>query len=79
MGTAYVKRDDTLYVVNEWSFTNIGHAPKIMRRAYPENESLWYPDVSGKEIMAGYKEEIREHEIECASARGTRASRTASS
>jgi hypothetical protein len=68
MGTAYVKRiwngRPRLFVVAEWSFPNIGHAPKIMRQAFRDNEICWYPDASGREIMAGYKAEIREQDIE---------------
>jgi hypothetical protein len=62
-GTAYVKRDKTLYVVKCWSFANIGHAPKIMRRDFRANEIYWYPDASGNEVLAGYKAEMRDAEI----------------
>ena len=63
--TAIVKRDKCLYIIRGWSFKEIGGAPAIMRNTYKQNEILWFPDCSGKEILKGYREEIIEHEIEC--------------
>lgn len=62
---AVVKKDKKLYIVRGWSFADIGPAPKIMRSTYPQNQILWYPDCSGKEILKGYKDEIVEEGIEC--------------
>ncbi len=62
--TAWVKRDKKLYCIKEFSFDHIGNAPKALRNAFPTNRIVWYPDASGKEIMAGYTAEIREQAIE---------------
>jgi hypothetical protein len=63
-GVAVVKRGKVLYAVKEWSFGEIGQAPKVMRNAFPTNKMQWFPDASGEEIMKGYAEEIRSQEIE---------------
>lgn len=67
-GTAYVKRvidgKGVLFVARSWSFAEIANAPMIMRRDFPTNEIFWYPDASGNEVLAGYREEMREHDIE---------------
>ena len=62
---AVVKKDKTLYIVRGWSFKDVGGAPAIMRQTYPDNEILWFPDCSGKEIIRGYKDEILENGIGC--------------
>ena len=62
---AVVKKDKCLYIVRGWSFKAIGGAPAIMRRTYPQNEILWFPDCSGKEIIRGYKDEILANGIKC--------------
>ena len=62
---AIVKREKRLYVVRGWSFDDIGTAPVKMRSTYPQQEILWYPDCSGKEILKGYRDEIVEQGIEC--------------
>ena len=36
-----------------------------MRSTFPQNEVLWFPDCSGKEILKGYKEEIINNGIQC--------------
>jgi len=62
---AVVKKNKRLYIVRGWSFEDIGVAPATMRQTYQEQEILWYPDCSGKEVLKGYKDEIIEHGIEC--------------
>lgn len=62
---AIIKRDKKLYIVRAWSFGEIGTAPEIMRRTYPQNEILWYPDCSGKEVLKGYRQEIIDNGIQC--------------
>ena len=62
---AVVKKDKVLYIPRGWSFKNIGSAPATMRQTYPQNEILWYPDCSGKEIIRGYKDEIIANGIGC--------------
>ena len=62
---AVVKKDKVLYIVRGWSFKEIGGGPAIMRAAYPQNEILWFPDCSGKEILKGYKQEIIDNRIQC--------------
>ena len=62
---AVVKKDKCLYIVRGWSFKDIGGAPAIMRSTYRQNEILWFPDCSGKEIIRGYKDEIIANGIEC--------------
>lgn len=62
---AVVKKDKVLYIVRGWSFKEIGGGPAIMRAAYPQNEILWFPDCSGKEILKGYKQEIIDNHIQC--------------
>lgn len=63
--SAVVKKDKCLYIVRGWSFKDVGGAPAIMRQTYPDNEILWFPDCSGKEIIRGYKDEILENGIGC--------------
>lgn len=62
---AVVKKDGILYIVDAWSFKEIGSAPATMRAAFPENHILWFPDCSGKEILKGYRQEIIDNGIEC--------------
>lgn len=62
---AVIKKDKRLFIVRGWSFEDIGQAPAVMRQTYQEQEILWYPDCSGKEVLKGYKEEIIEWGIEC--------------
>lgn len=62
---AIVKKDKRLYIVRGWSFQDIGTAPATMRSTYAENEILWYPDCSGKEVLKGYRQEIIDHGISC--------------
>ena len=62
---AVIKKDKVLYVICGWSFKEIGAAPSIMRATYPQNEILWFPDCSGKEILKGYKQEIIDNGIQC--------------
>lgn len=62
-GVAVIKRDGVAYVHMVWSFKEIGGAPHIMRQTYPPNEILWFPDASGKEILKGYKTEVRAEDI----------------
>lgn len=64
-GTAVVKKDKTLYIVHGWSFKEVGGAPALMRSTFPQNEILWFPDCSGKEILKGYKQEIIDNGIQC--------------
>lgn len=63
-GTAYVVRNGMAYAAKTFSFPVIGNAPQIMRAAFPLNRILWYPDASGKEIIAGYAAELRANKIE---------------
>lgn len=65
MACAVVKKDKRLFIVRGWKFEDIGVAPAQMRETYQEQEILWYPDCSGKEVLKGYKEEIIEWGIEC--------------
>ena len=62
---AVVKKGKCLYIVRGWSFKEVGGAPAIMRGTYPQNEILWFPDCSGKEILKGYKQEIIDNGIGC--------------
>ena len=55
---AMIIRENKIYIINNWSFDNIGNAPIIIRNAYPENDIYLYPDSSGKMIMQGYKAEF---------------------
>jgi len=61
---ALTKRGGILYIVKTFSFAQIGSAPDIIRAAFPIQKVIWYPDASGKEIMTGYLEEIRSHDID---------------
>lgn len=63
-GVALVKRDKTLHIVHTWSFIDIGSAPAIMRKTFPRNKILWFPDASGKSILKGYTKEIAEQGID---------------
>lgn len=60
---AVVKRGDVLRVVKTFSFASIGHAPRIIRNAFPMNEIIWFPDASSKEVLTGYQTEIKAHDI----------------
>lgn len=62
-GVAVTKRDKQIRIVKTFSFAQIAHAPRIIRNAFPMNPIVWYPDASGKEVMTGYLEEIRSHDI----------------
>jgi hypothetical protein len=63
--TAIIKKNGILYIIHGWSFKEIGAARAIMRATFPENEILWFPDCSGKEILKGYKQEILDNGIQC--------------
>ena len=58
-GVAKIKRDGVLYSVRDFSFKNIGDAPRVIRNAFPTQSIYWYPDASAKDIMAGYSAEIQ--------------------
>lgn len=62
---AIIKKDKCLYIARGWSFKEVGGAPSIMRQTYPQNDVLWFPDCSGKEILKGYKQEILDNGIQC--------------
>lgn len=64
-GCAVVVRGGVVHVCKLFEFKEIGHAPKMIRTAFPPNVIEWYPDASGAEIVAGYATEIREQNIEC--------------
>lgn len=63
-GVAVMQHGNLLKVVKTFSFAQIAHAPKIIRNAFPLNDIMWYPDASAKEVMTGYLEEIKSHDIE---------------
>lgn len=58
-GIAFVLRNNKLIPLKEYSFEQIGNAPRIIRNDFPMNDIYWYPDSSAKEIMTGYLKEIR--------------------
>ena len=62
---AVIKRNKILYIVKGWSFKEIGTAPALMRQSFVQNEILWFPDCSGKEVLKGYKQEIIDCGIQC--------------
>ena len=62
---AVVKKDKKLYIIHGWSFKEIGTAPAIMRNTFTQNEILWFPDCSGKEVLKGYRQEIIDCGIQC--------------
>lgn len=64
-GCAIAKRDGVLHVCKLFEFKEIGHAPKMIRGAFPPNVIEWYPDASGAEIVTGYSKEIRDQGIAC--------------
>ncbi len=61
---AMVKRNKQLIAVQNFSFKEIGDAPRILRSTFPTNTIKWFPDASGKEIMKGYLDEMRFFKIE---------------
>ena len=62
---AVVKKDKKLYIIHGWSFKEIGTAPAIIRNTFIQNEILWFPDCSGKEVLKGYRQEIIDCGIQC--------------
>lgn len=63
-GTAIVKREGELHVVKLWQFKEIGHAAKMIRTDFPNNEIEWYPDASAPEIVTGIAKEFRNYGIQ---------------
>jgi hypothetical protein len=63
-GTAIVKREGKLYVCKLWQFPELGHAAKMIRTEYPNNEIEWYPDATAPEIVAGIAKEFRNYGIQ---------------
>lgn len=59
----YIKRDKQLYLIRSFSFQSISDAPRILRSHFPTHTIFWYPDVTAKEIIAGYSAEIKNHGI----------------
>ena len=59
----YIKKDKILYMVKSYSFQAIQDAPRILRNDFPTQDIFWYPDVTAKEIIAGYASEIKGHNI----------------
>jgi hypothetical protein len=57
-GVALVKRDKTLYAIDNFKFPNIGDAPNVIRSRFPTNVIYWYPDATAKDVMGGYTSEI---------------------
>ena len=63
-GTAIVKREGKLYVCKLWEFHEIGHAAKMIRTDFPNNEIEWYPDATAPEIVTGIAKEFRNYDIQ---------------
>lgn len=63
-GAAGVIRGNRFEIIAEFSFKNIGDAPRIMRNAWPRNRIVWIPDNSGKPVLGGYADEIQAMNIE---------------
>lgn len=62
-GVAIVVRAGVAHVIKNWSFSNIGKAPRIIRNDFPVNDIFWYPDASGAEVVAGYQKEFKDEDI----------------
>lgn len=63
-GVAGVVRENRLEIVAEYSFREIGWAPRLLREAFPRNRIVWIPDNSGRPILGGYAEEVDHYGIE---------------
>ena len=63
-GTATVKRDGKIYVCKLWQFHELGHAAKMIRTDFPNNEIEWYPDATAPEIVTGIAREFRNYGIQ---------------
>lgn len=61
---ALFERDGVFYICKNFSFDIVGDAPFKLREAFPTQKIDWYPDASSKEIMAGYKAEIFQYNIQ---------------
>lgn len=61
---AIVIRKGNAYAVKEYSFDDIGNAPRLLRNDFPMNEIFWYPDATAKEVMRGYQKEISAYGIQ---------------
>lgn len=61
---AVVDRFGELVAFKEFSFKQISDAPTMLRASFPNNRIVWFPDASGKELLAGYASEIRRANIE---------------
>ena len=63
-GSALFVRDGIFYICKNFSFDIVGDAPYKLRETFPTQKLDWYPDASSKEIMAGYKAEIYQYNIQ---------------
>lgn len=57
-------RYDRIFVIDTKHWSTPGEAPRLLREMYPSNPISIIPDASGKEIWAGYKEELEEYNID---------------
>lgn len=64
-GCAGVVRGGKIHIVHLFDFKEIGHAPRMIRTAFPPNVLKWYPDASGYEIVLGYSKEVKQYDISC--------------
>lgn len=58
-----VERARIMYVVKTYHWASPGEAPRLLRQEFPDNEIDMIPDASGKEILAGYREELEANRI----------------
>lgn len=61
---AVIARANVLYIVRTFHWASPGEAPRLLRKEFPHNKIYLIPDSSGKEILAGYKEELDEYDID---------------
>lgn len=60
----FVERGSCIFGIAEYSFNVVADAPRILRASFPSQQIVWLPDASAKEIMAGYREEIAQSNVE---------------
>lgn len=60
----FILRGGIIYQIDEQHWNVVGDAPRKLRHMFPDNPITIVPDSSGKEIMAGWREEFEKYGID---------------
>jgi hypothetical protein len=62
--SAYVIRNDVIYCVKYYDFSDSQDAPSVYRHDFPEQRILWIPDVTIKDSFPQFARELRKYRVQ---------------